>query len=169
MNDEFDIRALLADDDREGFDSRVETLNHYLRHLARQDQRRHVANPFVVNLRGTRTIAGYFTLSATSLSLSELPPELAKRLPRHDKVPASLIGRFAVDHRFRGMGLGRAMLVDAVIRAARSEPAAIVVDAKDDAAVNFYRYHQFTPFLGAPASLFLPITFLDSLKSMLQR
>jgi ribosomal protein S18 acetylase RimI-like enzyme len=169
VNDEFDIRPLFANDDREGFDSQVEPLDRYLRQLARQDQRRHVANCFVVNLRGTRTIAGYFTLSATSLPIGELPSQLAKRLPLHDKLPASLVGRLAVDHRFREIGLGRAMLVDAATRAARSEPAvfALVVDAKDEAAMNFYRYHQFIPFITTPASLFLPITFLNSLKGML--
>ena len=55
------------------------------------------------------------------------------------------VGRLTVDQRYRGKKLGSALLWDAVLRATRSEIAAfaLVVDAKDDAAANFYRYHGF--------------------------
>jgi ribosomal protein S18 acetylase RimI-like enzyme len=55
--------------------------------------------------------------------------------------------------------LGAALLADAFIRAARSEPAvhSMVVEAKDDAAVAFYRHHGFMPLASRPRSLFLPL------------
>ena len=65
--------------------------------------------------------------------------------PRYASVPVVRMGRLAVDQRYRGKKLGSALLWDAVLRATRSEIAAfaLVVDAKDDAAANFYRYHGF--------------------------
>jgi GNAT superfamily N-acetyltransferase len=89
----------------------------------------------------------------------DLPSETAKRLPRYPVVPAALIGRLAIDHQYRGRGLGAALLFDAIARAARADTAifAVLVDAKDDAAAAFYRHHRLQPFAARPLTLFLPI------------
>ena len=87
------------------------------------------------------------------------PPEITKRLPRYPTIPAVRIGRLAVDLRFRGRGLGAALLADAIQRVLLSPPAvfALLVDAKDDQAVAFYRHHGFLPLTSKPHTLFLPI------------
>ena len=104
-------------------------------------------------------IAGYYTFAATSVPLSELPPDQARRLPRYPVLPACLIGRLAVDETFRGRGLGNALIVDAVARAMRADPAifALIVDAKDDTARTFYEHHGFRRFASRPMTLYLPI------------
>lgn len=58
-----------------------------------------------------------------------------------------------------GQGLGGALLADALDRTARSEIAAyaLMVDAKDDLAVAFYRHHGFIPLPDSPLTLFLPL------------
>ena len=73
---------------------------------------------------------------------------MSKRLPRYPSVPVARVGRLAVDQAFHGQKLGGALLADAAVRAARSEVAvfALVVDAKDDTAVAFYRHHGFEGF-----------------------
>lgn len=55
--------------------------------------------------RDSHLLAGFFTLSAGSVSCSELPEALAKKLPRYP-VPVALIGRLAVDTDFQGKGVG---------------------------------------------------------------
>jgi ribosomal protein S18 acetylase RimI-like enzyme len=150
----------LGEHDRSAFSSNVIRLDRYLAEQASQDVRRHVANCFVAVEVSTGRIAAYYTLAATGISLADFPPAHTKRLPRYPVVPAALIGRLAVDVGFRDRGLGQAMLGDAVRRAARSEAAifAVLVDAKDDSAANFYRKHGFTPLVDRPYNLFLPIT-----------
>ena len=83
--------------------------------------------------------------------------EEATRLPRYGLLPAALIRRLAVDQKFRGQGLGGALILDAAVRAARADSAifALIVDAKDDAAAAFYLRHQFRRFEDRPMSLFL--------------
>ena len=51
------------------------------------------------------------------------------------------------------------MLADALFRAVRSEIAsfAVVVDAKDEAAREFYRREGFLPLPDRPLKLFLPM------------
>jgi GNAT superfamily N-acetyltransferase len=74
-------------------------------------------------------------------------------------VPATLLGRLAVDRRQRGRGYGRFLLADALYRAVKSEIAsfAVIVDAKDDTARRFYERESFLPFPDQPRKLFRPM------------
>ncbi len=120
--------------------------------------RRRVASCFVVVDEGL-TPRGFYTLAATSVALVELPAALSKRLPRYPSLPATLLGRLAVDHRHRGERLGEQMLMDAFARSLRSEIAtyAIIVDAKDERAASFYKAYDFLPLTISERRLFLPM------------
>ncbi len=154
----FLLAPLDAVNDRSSFHCDSAPLNRYLREQATQDIRRRVAACFVALADGQR-IAGYYTLASASLFLADLPASISKKLPRYPTVPAVRMGRLAVDHEFKGQGLGGALLADALERAARSEIAAfaLVVDAKDEAAANFYKHHGFIALPDSPLSLFLPL------------
>lgn len=150
--------------DRAGFDSGVEPLDRYLRTQASQDARRRIASCFVLVDEGPVPLA-YYTIAATSLFLTDLPGPLARRLPRYPLVPATLLGRLAVDHRHRRRGLGQHMLLDAFARSLRSDIAtwAIVVDAKDEQAAAFYRAHDFLPLTASGRQLFMPMAHVARL------
>jgi len=105
------------------------------------------------------TVAGYYTLASASVQLGELPEQTVRKLPRYPLVPATLLGRLAVDRRQQGRGYGRFLLADALHRAARSEIAsfAVIVDAKDDNVRRFYERESFLPFPDQPMKLFRPM------------
>jgi GNAT superfamily N-acetyltransferase len=154
----FRIEALASHHDRAGFSCGTPILDQYFRERATQDIKRRVSNCFVAcDEKGH--IAGYYTLAATSLPLTELLEAQKRKLPRYELLPACLIGRLAVDQRFQGQRLGGAMIIDAANRAARSEPAvyALIVDAKDDRANGIYQHLGFQPFVSKSNSLFLPL------------
>jgi GNAT superfamily N-acetyltransferase len=143
--------------DREVFSSGVPALDDWFRRRATEDQRRRVAQVFVaVDEQG---IAGFYSLSMFTLALENLPKELARKLPRYDAIPAALIGRLARHERVRGSGIGDLLLADAVKRilaAAESVAAyAIVADAKDEPARQFYASHGFISLPSRPSRLFL--------------
>ena len=104
-------------------------------------------------------VAGYYTLTATSVALSGFSPDIAKKLPRYPVVPAVLLGRLAVARRYQGQGLGGILLADALKRTSRAELGvfAMVVDAKDDASQRFYEHYGFTLLPGEGRRLCLPI------------
>lgn len=158
------VEALGAHHDRSGFESGVEPLDRYLRTQASQDARKNMAAPFVLVLP-EGTIAGYYTLSSTSVQLAELPEQTARKLPRYPLVPATLLGRLAVDRRRQGRGHGRFLLADALWRASRSEIAsfAVIVDAKDDSARRFYERESFLPLPDQPMKLFRPMADIRTL------
>ncbi len=149
----------LGNRDRSGFSCGVELLDRYFRQQVTQDIRRRVSNCFVA-ITPDDAIAGYYTFAAAGLPLTELPAELAKRLPRYPLLPAALVGRLAVDTKHRGIGLGGVLVADAGLRALRADPAifALIVDAKDETAAAFYRHLGFQPFGSRPSALFLPVT-----------
>jgi ribosomal protein S18 acetylase RimI-like enzyme len=90
-------------------------------------------------------VVAYYTIALASVPTPDLPPENAKRLPRYPTMPAVRIGRLAVDRSYQGRGLGKVLLVDAAIKTINAAPAsfALLVDAKSDHAVNFYKRHGF--------------------------
>jgi GNAT superfamily N-acetyltransferase len=144
--------------DRSTFCSGSAPLDQYLRKQVTQDVRRRVAACFVA-LAGDRRVTGYYTLATASVPLADLPADMAGKLPRHAAVPAIRLGRLAVDHAFKGQGLGGALLINALRRATRSEIAAfvLIVDAKDATAATFYRHYEFIELAGSPLQLFLPL------------
>lgn len=137
-----------------------DSLDLYMRRYATQDIRRNVARIFVATPEhDPGRLAGFFTLSAGSVSCADLPDALARKLPRYP-VPVALIGRLAVDSDFQKHGLGSILLADACRKVAQASAvlavAGIIVDAKDDAATAFYEHFGFVPLPGQPDRLLLP-------------
>ena len=147
--------------DRKSFDCGNEDLNRYLREQARQDAEKRVAAPFIFTQPNSSSVLGFYTLSASIISVNELPPELMKRLPRYGQLPVTLLGRLAVDRSVGGQGIGEFLLVDALRRslgaAQQIAAMAVVVDAKNERAESFYRHFDFQPFQQTPLRLFLPM------------
>jgi len=164
MPSEFDARwgiePLGKSHNRGDFSCGSDTLDRYLKEQASQDARRRVAAPFVLTLsHDHKTIVGYYTLSALSIELRDLPEGVSKKLPAYPLVPVTFLGRLAVDVRYRGKGAGEFLLSNALERAlAQSSQigaTAVVVDAIDEKAAAFYRHFDFSEFPNKPERLFL--------------
>ena len=151
--------------DRAAFSCGVDSLDRYLRIQAGQDVRRRVASCFVLLGEDGSRVVGYYTLSSTSIALAELPPAIAKRLPRYPSVPATLMGRLAVDHSRQGQRFGEFLLLDAFNRCLRAEIAsfAFMVDAIDDRACAFYERFGFRRFAPQERRLFMPMSEIAAL------
>jgi GNAT superfamily N-acetyltransferase len=148
----------LGGHDRSSFSCGNDDLDRYFRLQAGQDARRKIAAPFVMVDRDG-IVVGYYTLSAYAIRAGELEPALARKLPKYPLIPATLLGRLAVSSNRRGQGLGTRLLMDALFRSWRSTAeiasAGVVAEAVDDAAVRFYRRHEFIPIAGHGRKLFL--------------
>ena len=117
----------------------------------------------------TSTVIGYYTLSATSILLADLPNETARKLPKYPHMPATLFGRLAIDRRYQGRGYGEVLIIDALRRAlqATTEVAsyAVVVDAINERARSFYEQYEFRAFPDRKLRLFLSMKTITSLFS----
>lgn len=144
---------------REAFSCGKVALDRYLQHQARQDAQSQVAAVFVAVKPLDSTVLGFYSLSASRIDAADLPPDLAKKLPRYPYVPVALLGRLAIDQPYQGQGLGQFLLLDALYRslqaAATIAAMAVVVDAKDAAAAAFYERYGFMPLSASQGRMFL--------------
>lgn len=163
---DFICEPLGSQHDRMQFDCGEPVLNGYLAKYAKQDVKRKAAAVFALVQRSNpKRIIGFYTLSATSVLLSELPEEVTKKLPRYPEIPAILVGRLARDIQYPGVGA--LLLSDAMARCVRvaSEIAAslIVVDSKGDAATRFYEKFGFLSLPNLAGQMFLPMRTAEKL------
>jgi hypothetical protein len=163
----FAIETLAKSQDRSGFRCGNDRIDRYCREIVSQDVKRDYATCFVAREIVTNRIAGFYTLSASNVPLVEVPPELARRLPRYPSVPAVLIGWLARHLDFAGTGVGELLLVDA-IRTVATAPIgahAVFADAIDEQAAAFYASFGFTPLIDRPLTLYLPLANVSNLFS----
>lgn len=114
------------------------------------------------------TVAGFCTLTSTSVLLGELLDKTVRKLPKYPLVSAPLLCRLAVDRRQQGKGFGRFLVADALYRTAMSEIAsfAVNVDAKDENASRFYERESFLPFPDQPMKLFQPMAAMAEIAAL---
>ncbi|HEY9249121.1 MAG TPA: GNAT family N-acetyltransferase [Rariglobus sp.] len=135
---------------REAFRCESAPLTNFIQKRARKEMDARASACFVlVPESDPGRIAGYYTLTQTSIVLGKLPVELTKKLPRYPELGAPLIGRLARDLAWRGTGIGGMLLIEALRRCVRQseEAGAIVVvtDPKDEKARAFYTAYGFQP------------------------
>ncbi|MBI2947487.1 MAG: GNAT family N-acetyltransferase [Verrucomicrobia bacterium] len=145
---------------REEFSCESPELTEFLRTRARKEAKSRTSACFViVPVSDPGQIAGFYTLSATTIELEKLPPEFTKNLPRYPRLPASLLGRLARALEFKGQGIGDLLMVDALKRAYENSSVmgsvAVVVDPKNEKAVKFYTTFGFQRLDGQ--KMFLPM------------
>jgi GNAT superfamily N-acetyltransferase len=161
----FRLEPLSEAHDRAAFSCGDEALDRYIRTQATQDIRRRIASCFVAIEATSGQLAAYYTIASASIPTPDLPTEMTRRLPRYPTLPAVRFGRLAVDLKFRGHGLGAALLADAVRRALQAPPAVftLLVDAKNDEVSAFYQHHGFRPLASQPRTLFLPLATAEKI------
>ena len=157
------VVEMLDRHDRTQFSCGTDALDAYFKQQVTQDVRRRVTACFVALEVETGIVAGFYTLAAASVAMPDLPEATARKLPRYPSIPAIRVGRLAVDKRFRGRGLGGALLADATRRGLKSEVGAfaLLVDAKDDDAIAFYLHHGFQRIANQPRTLFAALATLE--------
>jgi len=105
-------------------------------------------------------IAAYFCLSASHTDRTVAPPRVSQGMGR-SPIPVVLIGRFGVDMRFQGSGLGTFMVRHAFEETLKTAQwfgiRAVMVEAKDQNAANFYEGLGFTASVSDPLRLFIMI------------
>lgn len=166
-----EIRALRADDGRDGFRSGDEALDLCFRRYAGQNQFRHHVGVTYVAIDAGRVL-GFVTVAAATVDADDLPG--GKRMPPYP-LPVLRVARLAVSERDHGRGLGKALLRYCIEIAERMRDevgcVGLIVDAKPG-AVGFYRRYGFVEVkgeVGGAASLPRPEMMFLGLGSVPRR
>jgi GNAT superfamily N-acetyltransferase len=154
------ITALQASHDVNGFNCGTAALNIWLRETAKQHKKKFLSQTFIlVDEQAPATVVAFYALALRALTISDqLPEKIAKKLPK--QVPGLSLARLAVAQSEKGRGHGTVMLINAMERARDVAENvggyALFVDAKDQAAADFYLKYGFTQTRSDPLTLFMP-------------
>ncbi len=141
------VEAIAESHDVSRFDCGAhESLNDWLKRFALANQKSESSRTYVVHRN--RSVVGYYSIAAGSVSVEESPGRIAKGLARHP-IPVILLARLALDKDEKGTGLGKALLKDALARIAQAADIvgarAVLVHAIDEQARKFYEHFDFEP------------------------
>jgi predicted GNAT family N-acyltransferase len=161
------ITSLLSTKHRKGnFTCGKDVLDNYLYTRAKQDVKRKLTACFILS-NNDETVKGYYTLSNSSVNRDFLPESIKKNLPpSYKQLPATLLGRLAVDVNYKGQGLGTHLLMDALKRSYHNSlqiaSMAVIVDPLDREAIAFYNHFGFIE-LPDSGKMFIPMTQLENI------
>lgn len=134
------------------------SLDEWLKEYSWQNQASDSSKTYIVK-NEQDLVVGYYTLAAGSISIEEVVIRIAKGQPKNRSIPIIKLARLAVDQDTQGMGLGKALLKDALLRCinAADEIAAraVIVDALDDKVRCFYERFDFVSGPDAPNTLMI--------------
>ncbi|MFH0725291.1 MAG: GNAT family N-acetyltransferase [Pseudomonadota bacterium] len=158
------IHKLTAAECVESFDCGQPALNQFLKRYALVNQRAGGANSYVCCVG--QEVVGFYSLAAGSVEPKTAPLRVVKGLSRHP-VPVMVLARLAVDKSYQGMGLGIALIKDALLRTLQVSDIigirALIVHAKDDIIRDWYMQWEFEPSPTNRLHLFLLIKDIKDL------
>lgn len=149
-----------------GFDCGSPSQSAWLRQIARQAQLADTARVYVI-ADATGRVVGYHALAATAIAPADAPSRLLRRAGR-GPIPAILLARLGVDVSAQGLGLGAALLKDAMLRAYRASRSIgarpLLIHAESDAARGFYLHlAEFQASPTDPLHLILPMATIGQI------
>lgn len=152
-------RRLTAADEVSGFRSGSVSLDEWLQSYSLANQRSGMTMTFVSTPVGSSEVTGFYSLATGGVAHNDAPARVRTGVPRHP-VPVIILARLAVHEEHQGLGLGRGLLRDALVRVANAAEEigvrALLIHAKDDQARAFYRAQaEFDPSPVDPLQLFL--------------
>lgn len=142
-------------------------LDDYLKKRAEQDLKKNISVPYVLAKHSSNKVMGYYTISSVGIDVTLFPKEFVKKLPKYAILPGVLLGRLAVDSHHHRKGIGGFLLIDAlkksVLISKKIGISAVIVEAKDKNALDFYTHFGFVGLPDHKFRLFLPTNTLRKL------
>jgi GNAT superfamily N-acetyltransferase len=161
----FRLESLHRTHPRRLFRCGEEKIDEWLATKAIQHQEKRLSVTRVL-LGRAAAIAGYYTLATGQVDFCDLPPEVAKQLPRRN-LPVAVLAWLAVSSDHQGQWLGRLLLAQALRDCHEAGKTfafiAVILDCINDAAKTFYQHWDFRELPGHPHQLFLSANQLDAM------
>jgi GNAT superfamily N-acetyltransferase len=134
---------LTSEHDLGSFDCGTAALNDWLKRQALKNEASGASRSYVACTGNI--VVGYYCLAAGAIVRDEAPKPMQRNMP--DPIPVMVIGRLAINERYQGQGIGKALLRDAILRVLQAAEIAgvkaILVHAISEDAKRFYLANGF--------------------------
>lgn len=136
--------------DRKAFSCGEPLLDQFLQTEAGQLSKKNITKTFVlVDSSKPSEIVGYYSLSSAQVDHIIFSDGQKKKLPRYP-IPCIRLGRLARSLNFKGQEIGEILIGKVLLRCLDVQKSigayALIVEAKNIRARNFYIKYGFTPF-----------------------
>lgn len=153
------VAPLAPAHDTTTFDCGSKAQTEWLRRFGMQAQSAGTSRVYVTTAPASAIVLGYYALAAGSVEPAEASGRLQKGIGRHP-IPVVLLTRLGVDVRVQGLGLGAALVRDALLRVVVAADVigvrALLIHAESDRARAFYEHiAEFEPSPSDPFHLIL--------------
>lgn len=150
---------------RTAFSSGDSEIDRYLHQQAGQDLAKKVASVYVLSrIVDPTVVLGFYTLSASTIELQDVPILWQRRLPRYPDVPVALLGRLGVAQSAQRQGWGTLLVADAMKRTVRLSGeiglAGMIVDAQHASLCAFYEALGFRSLSANALRMFIPFKLM---------
>lgn len=139
-------------------------MDEYIQKFARKNSQEGVSQTHVLFDDTNKKIISYYSTCNYSITKKSLLPFFKFPVKQ---IPASLIGRLAVDKAFQKKGYGELTLIEALkqIRGISKVTGIkiVIVDALNSSAVSFYKNFGFIELLDEPTRLFIKTSDIEDL------
>ena len=143
MTDFAPVVPLTAQHETDDFDCASEAQTNWLRRYAFQAHQTGTSRVFVVTPVGANTVVAYYALAAGAVEPEYAPLRLRKGVGLH-AIPVVVLTRLGVDLSAQGIGLGSAIVKDALARANRAADEigvrALLIHVESETARAFYEH-----------------------------
>ena len=159
-----------------GFRCRSVEQTAWLVEVAKQAHGTGTTRMFVVIEVGQPHVDAYYAWCVASIAIADLPERLRRGAGRYPQ-PIALLARLGVDQRHEGQGLGAALLLDVITRAASLREAGLseaigcrglLVHAESEQARSFYE-HLIPEFERSPTDPLHLLLLLKDIRRTLGR
>ena len=155
---------LCDDHQTDTFDSGEPVLDAWLRRRARSNQASGASRTYVVCQE--KRVVAYYALASGAIAQASVPGKFRRNMP--DPIPVVVLARLAVDRKYQGRGLGRALFRDAALRVTHAADTigirGMIVQAISENARKFYVALGFDP---CPAEAMTLVVTLRDLRAAL--
>jgi GNAT superfamily N-acetyltransferase len=149
---------LVEGHDFSDFCSGEPSLDDWIKRRARANQVGGASRTYVVCI--DQRVIGYYALASGAITVECAPGRFRRNMP--NPIPVAVLGRLAVDEKWKGQGIGRALFRDAAHRLAYAAEAigirGIVVHAISEEAKGFYLALGFDPSPTEPMTLMVSLS-----------
>jgi GNAT superfamily N-acetyltransferase len=139
------------------FSSGQPSLDAWLKRRSRANQVSGASRTYVL-CEGSRVV-GYYAVASGAVAIGTAPGRFRRHMP--DPIPVVVLARLAIDQKWQGRGIGRALYNDAARRVLQAADAigvrGILVHAISEEAKKFYMALGFDPCAGEPTSLVITL------------
>jgi GNAT superfamily N-acetyltransferase len=144
--------------DLANFQSGEPSLDDWLRRRARANQTSGASRTYIVC--ESAAVVGFYALASGVIAPENASGRFRRNMP--NPIPVAVLARLAVDQRWQGRGVGRALFRDAAQRVAQAADAigirGIVVHAISQQAKEFYLKLGFDPSPREPMTLLVTLS-----------